>query len=159
MSKSLEDRLAEIGDEAEAGEEDQTVRPLPPHVQVSRPGHARSKVLQVRLNPEEMAALEAIAERRELPVSTVAREQILRLLADSDPAIANQLLQLLDAYNEATDRASESAAALRQALAKVGLQARVSSMGVLRVPQKKTPKKLAPQKRLPRKKAPAKRTP
>jgi hypothetical protein len=85
MSKQrLDDLLAEIADEAEAGEADQTERPIPEHVKVTR-GNPRSKVLQVRLNPDEMAALEAIADRRELPVSTVAREQLLRLIA-ADPA-------------------------------------------------------------------------
>ena len=38
----------------------------------------------MRLNPEEMAALEVIAEHRGLPVSTSAREQLLRLLRE-DP--------------------------------------------------------------------------
>lgn len=80
--QSLEERLAAIGNEAEAGELDQTDRPLPPHVKVSQPGHARSKVLQVRLNPEELAALEALAERRGLPVSTLARAQLLPLVAE-----------------------------------------------------------------------------
>lgn len=79
---NLDERLAQLAEEAEAGEADQTMRPLPPHVRVSRPGHARSKVLQVRLNRDELAALEAIAQRRGLPVSTVAREQLLRLLSD-----------------------------------------------------------------------------
>ncbi|MBZ4560283.1 CopG family transcriptional regulator [Mycobacterium avium subsp. hominissuis] len=80
--RSIDDLLAAIGEEAEAAEADQTDRPLPPHVKVSQPGHVRSKVLQVRLNPEELAALEAIAERRDLPVSTVAREQLLPLVAE-----------------------------------------------------------------------------
>lgn len=99
-SNSIEERLAEIGAEAEAGEEDQTDQPIPAHVKVSRPGHARSKVLQVRLNPEEMAALEALAERRELPVSTVAREQIMRLLADDATTAGQPVLPLLDAAEQ-----------------------------------------------------------
>jgi hypothetical protein len=81
--KALEDRLADIADEAEAGEEDQTVRPIPAHVKVTR-GNVRSKVLQVRLNPDEYAAIERIAERRGLPASTVAREALLKLVADED---------------------------------------------------------------------------
>lgn len=89
MSKQrLDDLLAEVADEAEAGEADQTERPIPEHVKVTR-GNPRSKVLQVRLNPDEMAALEAIADRRELPVSTVAREQLLRLIA-ADAAAGTQ---------------------------------------------------------------------
>lgn len=95
MSK-LEQALAEA-DEIEAAERTADPNaPLPPHVKVSRPGQARSKVLQVRLNPDEMAALEAIAERRQLPVSTVAREQVLRLLAD-DQGEPSPLVQLLEA--------------------------------------------------------------
>jgi hypothetical protein len=85
MSKKLASRLEQAlaeADEIEAAERTADPdAPLPAHVKVSQPGRARSKVLQVRLNPEEMAALETIADRRELPVSTVAREQILRLLA------------------------------------------------------------------------------
>jgi hypothetical protein len=76
---SLEDRLADIAEESEAGEEDQTTKPISKHVKVTR-GHPRSRVLQVRLNPDEYAAIERITERRRLPASTVAREELLRLL-------------------------------------------------------------------------------
>lgn len=89
MTETLKDRLDRIGAEAEAAEADQTDRPIPPHVKVSRPNRARSKVLQVRLNPEEFDALERIAERRELPVSTIAREGLLELINEEsslDPA-------------------------------------------------------------------------
>jgi hypothetical protein len=84
MSKSLEDRLAAIGDEAEAGEEDQTAKPIPANVKVTRGNPRRSRVLQVRLNPDEHAAIERIAERRGLPASTVAREELLKLVAEED---------------------------------------------------------------------------
>lgn len=91
MSK-LDKALAEADDIEAAERTADPDAPLPAHVKVSHPGRARSKVLQVRLNPDEMATLEAIAERRNLPVSTVAREQILRLLdadaAESDPVSA-----------------------------------------------------------------------
>lgn len=40
MDEALEQRLARIGDEAEAGEEDQTDRPIPAGVKVSRPNRA-----------------------------------------------------------------------------------------------------------------------
>ncbi|MGV0607366.1 hypothetical protein [Mycolicibacterium sp. XJ1904] len=56
MKETLDQKLDRIGAEAEAAEADQTDRPLPPHVKVSRPNQARSKVLQVRLNPEEFDA-------------------------------------------------------------------------------------------------------
>jgi len=78
MSKRIEEL---IGEDIEAAEAEQTERPLPAHVEASRPGHARSKMLHVRLNPDEYEALERIAERRELPVSTIARAQLLKLIA------------------------------------------------------------------------------
>ena len=96
MVSNFEQALAE-SDEIEAAEyTTDPDAPLPAHVKVSQPGHARSKVLQIRLNPEEMTALETIAKRRGLPVSTVAREHILRLLADDDKG-SGPLAQLLTA--------------------------------------------------------------
>jgi hypothetical protein len=94
MSK-LEQALAEADEIEAAGGTTDPDAPLPDHIKVTRPGRARSKVLQVRLNPEEMAALEAIAERRNLPVSTVAREQILRLLREDANTPEDSLNRLL----------------------------------------------------------------
>ncbi len=96
MGNRLERALAEA-DDIEAAEADQTDRPIPAHVKVSRPNRSRSKVLQVRLNPEELDALEAIAERRGLPVSTVARDELLRFLtvAAGPPEGAAALVQRL----------------------------------------------------------------
>jgi hypothetical protein len=102
MSKSLDDLLAEIGDEAEAAEADQTDRPIPPHVKITR-GNPRSKVLQVRLNPEELESLERIARSRELPVSTIAREQLLRLIAEDHLGTPHALAQLRDRLTGAAD--------------------------------------------------------
>ncbi len=106
MSKKTErlsDRLARIGDEAEAGEADQTPHPIGEHTKVSR-GNPRNKVLQVRLNPDEYAAIERIAEARGLPSSTVAREALMKLIADEarDPlvgllALVTQMLTAVEA--------------------------------------------------------------
>ena len=87
MSDELRKLIDQETEAAEAARGQEFDGPLPDHVKVSRPGRARSKVLQVRLNPEELDALEAIAARRDLPVSTIAREQILKLLAQ-DEAVA-----------------------------------------------------------------------
>lgn len=38
----------------------------------------------LRLNPEELAALEQIAHRRELSVAAVARAELLRLIAEEN---------------------------------------------------------------------------
>lgn len=112
MGKRLEQALAEA-DEIEAAEADQTDRPLPPHVKVSRPGRARSKVLQVRLNPDEMDALEEIAARRELPVSTIAREH---------------LLGLIDQQRSPTG-AAETLTSIAQALMRMSAELRETSAG------------------------------
>ncbi|GFG71169.1 hypothetical protein [Mycolicibacter senuensis] len=88
MGKRLDEALAEA-DEIERADAEADAAPetlVPGHVKVSRPNRARSRVLQVRLNPDEFEALEAIAERRGLPVSTVAREQLLRLVAQDEAA-------------------------------------------------------------------------
>jgi hypothetical protein len=77
--RDLMDEEARAAEAAAADDEDDGA-PLPPDVKVSRPNRARSKVLQVRLNPDEMEAVEAIAARRDLPPSTVAREWLLRMI-------------------------------------------------------------------------------
>jgi len=48
-------------------------------VKVTR-GHSRARVLQIRLNDDEMAKLETLAETRGLPTSTVARALLLQSL-------------------------------------------------------------------------------
>jgi hypothetical protein len=80
MSKRIDELLAAEGAAAEAFEDDQST-PYPENVKISR-GNPRSKVLQVRLNPDEFAAIERIAADRKLPASTVAREELLKLIAD-----------------------------------------------------------------------------
>lgn len=87
-SDELRKLIEQEAESAEAARGQEFDGPLPDHVKVSRPGRARSKVLQVRLNPDELDALEAIAARRDLPVSTIAREQILKLLAQDEAAAA-----------------------------------------------------------------------
>ena len=97
MSK-LDDLLAAEAAAAEAFEEDQST-PYPDHVTISQPNRARSKVLQVRLNPGEFEAIERIAAGRGLPPSTVARERLLAMIREEqgepvDPA--TQLVAMAD---------------------------------------------------------------
>jgi uncharacterized protein YbaP (TraB family) len=107
MGKRLEQALAEA-DEIESAEASQTDHPIPAHVQVSRPNRARSRVLQVRLNPEEFEAVEQIAQRRGLPASTVAREVLLAMIredqAGDDMDVAAQLAAAADRINEIVGR-------------------------------------------------------
>ena len=87
-----------IAEEVENAPDEDDDQSLPEHVTVSRPGHARSKVLQVRLNPDEYEAVERIARRRGLPASTVARAWLLEKAAEEsdDDASVEHLLLLLD---------------------------------------------------------------
>lgn len=109
---SIEARLAAEADAIEAAEADQTDRPLPPDVTVSRPNLSRSKVLQVRLNPGEFEAVERIAAARGLPASTVARERLLQIIAEdaaSDADVAAQLAAAADRIKDLVARVSGSA--------------------------------------------------
>jgi hypothetical protein len=93
MGKRLDQALAEANEmeAADAVADVEPAEPLQTDVKVSRPNRSRSKVLQVRLNPDEFEALERIAERRELPVSTVAREQLLYLIASEGTSASNSM--------------------------------------------------------------------
>ncbi|ASR85781.1 hypothetical protein SEA_EDUGATOR_84 [Mycobacterium phage Edugator] len=65
--------MAEVHDEIMGDDVDLT------GVKVTR-GGPRSRVLQIRLNDDELAELERQAAARDLPASTVAREILLRTL-------------------------------------------------------------------------------
>jgi hypothetical protein len=69
--------LAEI----EPTEDEDFDAPLPSHVRVSR-GHSRTRVLQVRLNDDEMERLNRIADDTGVPASTYARMLLLEGMDD-----------------------------------------------------------------------------
>ena len=100
MNDKTADKLAAIAVEAEAAEVDQTDRPMPEHVTVSRPNRARSKVLQVRLNPDEFEAIERIAGGRGLPPSTIARERLLAMIREDRGAEADVASVLVDVADQ-----------------------------------------------------------
>jgi hypothetical protein len=87
-----DDVAAIIEDEVAAIEADRNA-PIGDSARISR-GNGRSKVLQVRLNPDELAELERVAAQRGLPTSTVAREAIIRLIRPevARTAAANRLI-------------------------------------------------------------------
>lgn len=64
-----------LRDEAEHAEQNKDAPPVP-GTKVTR-GHDRARVLQVRLNEDELAAVTNIAEESNLPVSTLVRSWIL----------------------------------------------------------------------------------
>jgi len=115
MSDKTADKLAAIAAEAEAAEADQSDRPIPAHVTVSRPNRARSKVLQVRLNPDEFEAIERIAAKRGLPPSTVARERLLAMIREEQGEqadVATQLVVVADQLRAVATRINPNAVGL-----------------------------------------------
>lgn len=101
MGKSIKQILDEEAAAAETTKDDLDVE-IPPHVKITR-GGPRTRVLQVRLNDDELAALEAMAERRNLPASTVVREMILNVLHPV-PARAAARQRLVGDFEEYLDR-------------------------------------------------------
>ncbi|MFN3003531.1 hypothetical protein [Mycolicibacterium wolinskyi] len=111
-SKELHALLDEEAAAAEAARNQDDDAPLPPHVKVSRPNQARSKVLQVRLTDDEMATVEAIAKARGLPPSTLARDWLLQKIREdqAQPGTAAALIdQVLSAATQLRDLQCASA--------------------------------------------------
>lgn len=98
-SENVRDDIAAIIDNEVAAIEADRDAPFDVSTKMSR-GNGRSKVLQVRLNPEELSELESMAEERGLPTSTVAREAILRLISPdvARTAAANRLIEEFTRY-------------------------------------------------------------
>lgn len=73
MSNDVERQIAE---EAAASEENPDA-PVPSGAKVSRPNRARSTVYSIRLNPDEVAAVQALADDAGIPPSTLVRSWIV----------------------------------------------------------------------------------
>lgn len=101
MGKNIKQILDAEAAAAEAAKDDLEVD-IPSHVKVSR-GGPRTRVLQVRLNDDELAGLEALADKRGLPASTVVREMILNFLQPV-PAQAAARQRLVGEFEDYLDR-------------------------------------------------------
>ncbi|MBS9535474.1 ribbon-helix-helix protein, CopG family [Mycobacterium sp. M1] len=101
MGKSIEQTLNEEAALAEATKDDLDVA-IPSHVKISR-GGPRTRVLQVRLNDDELAGLEEWADKRGLPASTLVREMILNVLQPV-PAQAAARQRLVGEFQDYLDR-------------------------------------------------------
>lgn len=81
MSEDIKQLVEQIAAESEATMND----PMPPGTVWTRPGLARSVTFSLRLNPEELSALQAHAATQGVPASTIARGWIVsRLAAESN---------------------------------------------------------------------------
>jgi hypothetical protein len=92
-SQEVKDDIAAVIEKEVASIEADRDAPFDSSTKITR-GNGRSKVLQVRLNPDELAELERVAAKRGLPTSTVAREAITRLIRPevARTAAANRLI-------------------------------------------------------------------
>lgn len=79
--------------------EDNPGAELRPGTKITR-GHSRSRTLQVRLNDDEYTALEAMAEARELPLSTMVRSMLIQASrrADSFKGSPEELRDLVEDF-------------------------------------------------------------
>jgi hypothetical protein len=73
MSSEIQRLVAEEAAASEANPD----APMPATSTVSRPNRARSTVYSIRLNPEEVAEVQALADAAGLPPSTLVRSWII----------------------------------------------------------------------------------
>lgn len=136
---SIDQILDEAAADAEAAENEPGVT-IESDVKITR-GGPRTRVLQVRLNDDELAALEALAESRGLPPSTVVRELILNVLNPA-PAQAAARQRLVGEFRHYLDT-------VHAAPNDVGLPAGIAAL----VPSPNPPKPPTPARRRLRKTA------
>ena len=74
--------IEKLIDQEAASSEENPDAPIPPRATLSRPNRARSAVYSIRLDPEEVVALQTIAEAAELPPSTLARSWIVERIRE-----------------------------------------------------------------------------
>jgi hypothetical protein len=69
-----------IAEEAEYGELHRD-NPIPADARVTRPNRARSVMFSLRLNPDELAAVQDLARESDVPASALVRGWIMQRLA------------------------------------------------------------------------------
>jgi hypothetical protein len=90
MSTDIERLLAEEAADSEANPD----APVAAGSTVTRPNRARSTVYSIRLNPEEVAAVQALAEAAGLPPSTLVRSWIIERMRAENGEISDAETEL-----------------------------------------------------------------
>jgi hypothetical protein len=75
-----------IEEETDASETNRDA-PISDDAKISRPNRSRSTVYSIRLNPEEVAALQALGEAAGVPGSTLARSWIVERIREEQTGI------------------------------------------------------------------------
>jgi hypothetical protein len=82
-----------IEEETEASEANRDA-PIPEGAKVTRPNRGRSTVYSIRLNPEEVAALQSLAETAGVPGSTLARSWIIERIQEEQAGLSDAETEL-----------------------------------------------------------------
>ena len=82
-----------IDEETEASEKNRDA-PIPEGAEVTRPNQARSTVYSIRLNPDEVAALQSLAEAAGVPGSTLARSWIVERIREEQSDLSDAEAEL-----------------------------------------------------------------
>jgi hypothetical protein len=82
-----------IDQETEASEQNRDA-PVPGGATVTRPNRARSMVYSIRLNPDEVVALHALADAAGLPASTLARSWIVERIREEETELTDAEAEL-----------------------------------------------------------------
>lgn len=128
-TKTIADLIRDEAEHVEQAEKDtQDETRIPDNVKVTR-GNPRSKVLQVRLTAEEYEAIERIAARRDLPVSTIAREQLLKIVDDDPVATAYGIVNVIHAATQL----NELALSLRNQIAHTPMETQKGAAAAARI--------------------------
>ena len=90
MSTEIQRLVAEEAASSEANPD----APVPANSSVSRPNRARSTVYSIRLNSEEVAEVQALAEAAGLPASTLVRSWIVERIRAEHGEVSNAEAEL-----------------------------------------------------------------
>ncbi|HXR22442.1 MAG TPA: hypothetical protein VN786_07800 [Acidimicrobiales bacterium] len=79
--------IEKLIDQETASSEENRDAPIPAGATLSRPNRARSAVYSIRLDPDEVVALQTIAEAADLPPSTLARSWIVERIREEQTGL------------------------------------------------------------------------
>lgn len=95
MTREPSDLQRLIDAEAEYGEAHRN-EPIPAGVRGSRPNQARSVMFSLRLNPDELAAVQDLAKANDVPASALVRGWIVQRLAAQRGAPTDDTAAVVD---------------------------------------------------------------
>jgi len=82
-----------IDEETEASEKNRDA-PIPDGAKVTRPNRTRSTVYSIRLNADEVAALQSLADTAGVPGSTLARSFIIERIREEQTGLSEAEAEL-----------------------------------------------------------------